>query len=639
MAGDESLLRDWIDRRPDYSTPAKRKLVEAVESQLLFSVKDLKRPRARARLPPCRLRNEMSAAGLFGNARSDAVLQRVRSIADSIAALPSVDFAEVKVFDKLPWPSLQPRVPRVPSEADGIWLVGRPVFKEILDRFAASKNDVIDLDGNVGSGKTYLLLMLSLHCLHEFSKGNQGAARKSRLVCIFRMPEERSGLLTAIREALLVAFADDVPTCNWLCCIEDWKEMMEVVSWLKRTNDLFFVVDEYDVLDSRASNSSLMDVWLALEALEESSTCLHGGSARRNEAYARVFKTTHNRNYHCKYTAFTPEETKQYITWKGLLSEPGEMQALTGGLPLMVRVFVDCYVEAAASADREGEAREKFLSTEEVEQQRRTVEQWVTEIAALKRVRRRRAVAALSDLIAGRGRIDSDSFDPRWIVQNGDKFALVSDLAKAMVVAAVGMHLNKADGDALMMKVAEQLIEECMAAHPAPLLVGLMVERIVIHIAKQWGMGPMKGKKIEAFHYFGLDLGPVLTYSPTTYIPSSWQRCCVDFVTRRVESDLLFIDVFRVSVGSQKGITKWQSASKLFKPENMGLYTAGYDVEDIRWGFHWIGPEGGKPDWFPSRWSSAGSVNYNETYTVFSAVAHPQEVDGVFIKALEAVVI
>ncbi|EFJ04253.1 hypothetical protein SELMODRAFT_432586 [Selaginella moellendorffii] len=566
MAGDESLLRDWIDWLPDYSTPAKRKLVEAVESQLLFSVKDLKQPHARARLPPGRLRNEMTAAGMFGNSRSDAVLRRVRSIADSIAALPSVDFAEVKVFDKLPWPSLQPRVPRVPSEADGIWLVGRPVFKEILDRFAASKNDVIDLDGNVGSGKTYLLLMLSLHCLHEFSKGNQGAARKSRL--------ERSGLLTAIREALLVAFADDVPTCNWLCCIEDWKEMMEMVSWLKRTNDLFFVVDEYDVLDSRASNSSLMDVWLALEALEESSTCLHGGSARRNEAYARVFKTTHNRNYHCKYTAFTPEETKQYITWKGLLSEPGEMQALTGGLPLMVRVFVDCYVEAAASADREHEAREKFLSTEEVEQQRRTVEQWVTEIAALKRVRRRRAVAALSDLIAGRGRIDSDSFDPRWIVQNGDKFALVSDLAKAMVVAAVGMHLNKADGDALMMKVAEQLIEECMAAHPAPLLVGLMVERIVIHIAKQWGMGPLKGKRIEAFHYFGLDLGPVLMYSPTTYIPSSWQRCCVDFVTRRVESDLLFINVFRVSVESQKGITKWQSASKFFKPENMGLYTA-----------------------------------------------------------------
>ncbi|EFJ22443.1 hypothetical protein SELMODRAFT_416740 [Selaginella moellendorffii] len=385
---------------------------QAVESQFLFSVKDLKERGARARLPPGRLRNEMSAAGMFGNARSDAVLRRVRSIADSIAALPSVDFKEVKVFDKLPWPSLQPRVPRVPSEADGFWLVGRPVFKEILDRFAASKNDVIDLDGNVGSGKTYLLLMLSLHCLHEFSKGNQGAARKSRLVCIFRMPEERSGLLTATREALLVAFADDAPTCNCLCCIEDWEEMMEVVSWLKDTNDLFFVVDEYDVLDSRASSSSFMNVWLALEALEESSTCLHGGSARRNEAYARVFKTTHNRNYHCKYTAFTPEETKQYITWKGLPSEPGEMQALTGGLPLMVRVFMDCYVEAAASADREHEAREKFLSTEEVEQQRRTVEQWVTEIAALKRVRRRIEVAALSDLIAGTGRIDSDSFDP-----------------------------------------------------------------------------------------------------------------------------------------------------------------------------------------------------------------------------------
>ncbi|EFJ04252.1 hypothetical protein SELMODRAFT_432585 [Selaginella moellendorffii] len=158
-----------------------------------------------------------------------------------------------------------------------------------------------------------------------------------------------------------------------------------------------------------------------------------------------------------------------------------------------------------------------------------------------------------------------------------------------------------------MMKVAEQLIEECMAAHPAPLLVGLMVERIVIHIAKQWGMGPMKGKKIEAFHYFGLDLGPVLTYSPTTYIPSSWQRCCVDFVTRRVESDLLFIDVFRVSVGSQKGITKWQSASKLFKPENMGLYTAGYDVEDIRWGFHWIGPEGGFLTTCPSIFSPVSS--------------------------------
>ncbi|EFJ25466.1 hypothetical protein SELMODRAFT_413535 [Selaginella moellendorffii] len=536
--------------------------------------------------------------------------------ADSIAALPSVDFAEVKVFDKLPWPSLQPRVPCVPSEADGIWLVGRPVFKEILDRFAASKDDVIDLDGNVGSGKTYLLLMLALHCLHTFSP----AARKSRLVCIFSMPDNNPDLLTAIREALLVAFADDAPTCNWLCYIEDWKEMMEVVSWLKHTNDLFFVVDEYDVLDSRASNSSLMDMWLALKALEESSTCLHGGSTRRNEAYARVFKTTHNRNYHCKYTAFTPEETKQCVTWKGLPSEPGEMQALTGGLPLMVRVFVDCYVAAATSADCEGE-------------------EWVTEIAALKHVRRRIAVAALSDLIAGRGRIDSDSFDPRWIVQNGDKFALVSDLTKAMVVTAVGMHLDKADGDALMMKVAEQLIEECMAAHLAPLPVELMVERIVIHIAKQWGMGPLKGKKIEAFHYFGLNLGPVLMHSPTTSIPSSWQRCCVDFVTRRVENDLLFIDVFRVSVGPQKRITKWQSVDKFFKPENMGLYTAGYDVEDIRWGFHWIGPEGGKPDWFPSRWSSAGGVNYNETYIVLSAVAHPQEVDGFFIKALEAVVI
>ncbi|EFJ22459.1 hypothetical protein SELMODRAFT_443302 [Selaginella moellendorffii] len=637
MAADENeSLRDWIDRLPGYSTPAKRKLVDVVESQLLFSVKDLKEEDARALLPPgCR--NEMSAAGMFRNSRSDAVLRRVRSIADSVAALLSVDFEEVKVFDKLPWPSLQPSVPHVSSETDGIWLVGRPVFKDILDRFtAARKNDeisnVIDLDGNVGSGKTYLLLMLALHCLHTFSKGNGTAARKSRLVCIFRMPEERSGLLTAIREALLVAFAEDTRTCNRLCCITDWEEMMEVVTWLKDTNDLFFVIDEYNVLDDRTSNSSLMEVWLTLETLEESSTCLH---ARRNEALSRAFKSTYNSNYLCKYTAFTPEEIKQYITRKGLLSEPGGMQALTGGLPLMVRLFVDCYVAAASSPDRDNEAREKFLCTRDVEQQRRTLEQWVMDIAALEPVRRRRAAAALSDLITGRGRIDSDDFNPRWIVQNGDKFALVSDLAKEMVVAAVGMHFGKADGDALMMKVAEQLIEECMAAHPVPSLVGLMVELVVIHIAKQWGMGPLKGKKIEAFRYFDSKLGAVLTHLPTTYIPSSWQRCCVDFATRRVESDLLFIDVFRVSVGPQKGIKKWQSVDKFFKPEDMSLYIGGYVLKNIRWGFHWIGPEGGKPDWFPSRQLSAGSVSYNETYIVFSAVASPKDVDGVFIKALE----
>ncbi|EFJ25451.1 hypothetical protein SELMODRAFT_413513 [Selaginella moellendorffii] len=234
--------------------------------------------------------------------------------------------------------------------------------------------------------------------------------------------------------------------------------MVEVVTWLKDTNDLFFMIDEYNVLDNRTSNSSLMEVWLHLETLEESSTYLHGGFARWNEAFSRAFKSTYTSTYHCKYTTFRLEEIKQYITQKDLLSEP----------------------------NHDNKAIEKFLSTKDVEQQQRTLEQWVMDIAALEPIRRRKVAAALSDLIAGRDRINSNGFNPRWIIQNGDKFALVFDLVKEMVVATVGMHFGKVDRDALMMKVAEQLIEECMATHLVPSLVGLMVEMIVIHIAKQW---------------------------------------------------------------------------------------------------------------------------------------------------------
>ncbi|EFJ10486.1 hypothetical protein SELMODRAFT_427148 [Selaginella moellendorffii] len=433
---EEEPIGEWIARLPSYSKKAKRNLEEMLAKEGYFTVGDVKDFGARAKVTHSRLRRDMTAAGFFLDGTAHTRFSKALDLRNAILAIPDVGFEKAKVFEGLPWPSLEPIGLRVRHEHGKIWLVGRPVFKKLLDRFCHPQQ--IDLDGNVGSGKTYLLLMLSLHCMHSFLKAG---GRKKRLVCLFTVPLGLQLLLRALKNALIVAFVEDEQARNRIYCAEDLAELLQVVTFLKESNDFYFIIDEYNLLDDWATNEELRNVWLALADFEECSVCLHGGSAERAAAYARLSKSTFNRESHCHYSVFTKEEVDAFLGKQGLQSEPPEMRELTGYLPLLVRIYLDVYSESREKA------RENFLLSREVAQQKRDLQKMVMKAAEFSDGKRKWGVECLSELIAGTATADGmmgdlGFFSTRWIVENNGMFSLVSELAKRVVILAVEQYLG-----------------------------------------------------------------------------------------------------------------------------------------------------------------------------------------------------
>ncbi|EFJ08652.1 hypothetical protein SELMODRAFT_428724 [Selaginella moellendorffii] len=149
------------------------------------------------------------------------------------------DLSDPSLFLKLPWPSV-----RSPLGCAGSWFsyLGRERAKEVYNRFVSlPRRSNLLFTGVSGSGKTVLAAAIAGHMLVRRPGGR-------RLVYIVGH-QFALNPVTVLKEALLLAFADDESTQKLVLSANSLLELVGIFGYSK--HKLMFVVDEWNCLDTK----------------------------------------------------------------------------------------------------------------------------------------------------------------------------------------------------------------------------------------------------------------------------------------------------------------------------------------------------------------------------------------------------